>query len=74
MVIEAQSLYHQFQSQLYRTISLVIGVVLVMIGVINCGSDMIETDKIGSIFWLCGGALIALKHQLNVEAKAIASL
>ncbi|MEI6263909.1 MAG: O-antigen ligase family protein [Sphingobacteriia bacterium] len=71
MLLAAQYLYHQFQSELYRTISLVIGIVLVMIGVINCASDMIETDKIGSVFWLCGGALIALKNQLKVELRSI---
>lgn len=74
MLLAAQFLYHHFQSEFYRTISLVIGVVLVMIGVINCGSDMIETDKIGSIFWLCSGALIVLKKQLTIETTAIASL
>ncbi len=73
MLLASQFLYHHFQSEFYRTISLVIGVVLVMIGVINCGSDMIETDKIGSIFWLCGGALIALKHQLTIESTSVAS-
>ncbi len=74
MLLESQFLFHQFQSEIYRTTSLVIGVVLVMIGVINCGSDMIETDKIGSIFWLCGGALIALKRQLNEEASSLTGL
>ena len=73
MLLNAQYLYHNFQSDTYRTISLIIGVVLVMIGIINCGSDMIETDKIGSIFWLCGGALIALKHQLTIELRSVAS-
>ncbi|TAH10068.1 MAG: O-antigen ligase domain-containing protein [Sphingobacteriia bacterium] len=72
MLLEAQLLYQQFQSELYRTISLILGIVLVMIGVINCGSDMIETDKIGSVFWLCGGALIALKKTLKIESSSIA--
>jgi O-antigen ligase len=74
MIMEAQFLCWHFQSELYRTISLAIGVILVIIVVINCGSDMIETDKIGSIFWLCGGALIALKHQFKIETNSIASI
>ncbi len=72
LILESQFLYHQFQSEFYKTISLVIGIVLVMIGVINCGSDMIETDKIGSVFWLCGGALIVLKKTLRIESCSIA--
>jgi O-antigen ligase len=72
MLLEAQFLYHQFQTELYRSISMLVGIILVMIGVINMGSDMIETDKIGSIFWLCGGVLIALKKQLYIERSAIA--
>ncbi len=74
MILKAQYLYHQFQSEQYRTISLIIGIILVMTGVINCGSDMIETDKIGSIFWLCGGSLIALRRQLLIDSSAIAHL
>jgi O-antigen ligase len=74
MLLEVQNLYHQFQTERYRSISLVVGIVLVMIGVINCGSDMIETDKIGSVFWLCGGALIALKKKLKTESAAIIGL
>jgi O-antigen ligase len=34
-----------------------------MIGVINSLSDMIETDKIGSLFWLCLGMIILLERK-----------
>ncbi len=72
ILLKAQQLYHQFQSDFYSTIALITGVIIIMITIINCTSDMIETDKIGGIFWLCAGVLIALNNQLNIEREAIA--
>ncbi len=72
MLLKAQQLYHQFQSSFYSTIAIVTGIIIIMITIINCTSDMIETDKIGGIFWLSAGVLIELNIQLNIERKAIA--
>lgn len=72
MLLRAQKLYHQFQSRFYRTIALTIGIVLVMIGVINSLSDMIETDKIGSLFWLCLGMIVLLDTKAREEREALA--
>jgi O-antigen ligase len=33
---------------------------------------LIETDKIGGLFWLCMGVLIALEVKLKEEQAAIA--
>lgn len=63
----SQWLYHQFQSRWYRLTSLTIGVVFTMILVINCLSDMIETDKIGSLFWIGTGLIIWLDAQAEAE-------
>lgn len=72
MFLKAQQLYHQFQSSFYSNIAIITGVILMMITIINCTSDMIETDKIGGIFWLCAGVLIALTNQLNIERDTLA--
>ncbi len=72
MLLHAQKLYHQLQSKFYRTISLTVSIVLVMIGVINCMSDMIETDKIGSLFWLCLGMIILLDTKSKEERTNLA--
>jgi hypothetical protein len=45
-------------------------VVLVMIGIINFISDMIETDKIGSLFWLCMGMGMLLDEKLREERES----
>ncbi|MDE3254165.1 MAG: O-antigen ligase family protein, partial [Bacteroidota bacterium] len=70
MLMQLQNLYHQFQSRFYRNITLVTAVVLVMIGVINSMSDMIETDKIGGLFWLCMGIVFLLGTKAKEEQEA----
>ena len=45
-----------------------------MIGVLNCLSDLIETDKIGSLFWLSLGVIFWLDLQLKEEKKSLASV
>lgn len=72
MLWRIQYLYHQMHHYFYRTVALTIGVVLAMIGVINFMSDMIETDKIGSLFWLCLGMTIVLEEKLHEEKNSIA--
>lgn len=67
MLLHLQRLYHRLQDRFYKTIALTTGVVLLMIGVINFLSDMIETDKIGSLFWLSLGMIIFLQKQLRIE-------
>ncbi len=71
LLVRAQWLYHQFQSRWYRLASLTVGVVLVMILLINNLSDMIETDKIGSLFWLSTGLIIWLDAQAKAEKRDI---
>ncbi|MBV9987670.1 MAG: O-antigen ligase family protein [Chitinophagaceae bacterium] len=63
MLMHVQRLYHQLQDRFYKTIALTTGIVLVMTGVINFMSDMIETDKIGSLFWLALGMIILLEGK-----------
>jgi O-antigen ligase len=72
MLFKAQRLYHQFQNEFYQTIAICIGVILSMIGVLIFMSDLIETDKIGSLFWLCLGLLFVLESKLSEEKYAIA--
>ena len=72
MLLHTQRLYHQFQSRFYRTVALTIGIILTMIGVINCMSDMIETDKIGSLFWLCLGMIVLLEEKSREEKQVLA--
>ncbi|NCI51790.1 O-antigen ligase family protein [Sediminibacterium roseum] len=70
MLLRVQQLYHRIKDEFYRTIALAIGSILVMIGVVNSLSDMIETDKIGSLFWLCLGLIILLEKKAAAQQPA----
>lgn len=72
MLFRLQNLYHRLQDPFYRTIALTVAAILVMIGVINSMSDMIETDKIGSLFWLCLGMVIWLERKNREERELLA--
>lgn len=72
MLLRLQYLYHRLQQRLYKTIALTTGIVVMMIGVINSLSDMIETDKIGGLFWLCLGMIMLLEKKKQEEQELIA--
>jgi O-antigen ligase len=60
MLYYAQGLYQRVTDLFYKTLSAVIGVMVTMILVLNFLSDLIETDKIGSLFFLCFSILIVI--------------
>jgi O-antigen ligase len=74
MLFYLQSLYHRLQDPLYRTMAISIAMILVMIGVINSMSDMIETDKIGGLFWLCLGMVIWLERKSREEREELVNI
>ena len=72
MFLHIQRLYNIFKNNFYRTVTLTTGIVISMIAIINSMSDMIETDKIGSLFWLSVGVIIVLDQKLKDEKDSIA--
>lgn len=68
----AQYLFHHLQGRFYAMVALTTGAVVAMVGTLNFLSDLIETDKIGSLFWLSAGILIVLSHRLKIEQQSIA--
>lgn len=54
----AQKIYFQSDQKLWKVAAATVASIMVMQCVINFLSDMIETDKVGSIFYLCIAALI----------------
>ena len=68
MLIYAQRLYHKLKTRYWKFVAMGIGVILVMIGGLIFMSDLIETDKIGSLFWLCAGLLIVL-HKKTIAME-----
>ena len=70
--ITLQQLYFTIQSKFYRQVCLSIVSILMMITTVIFLSDLIETDKIGSLFWLCMGLTIWLQSKAEEEKTAIA--
>ena len=58
MFYYTQNLYHRVKDPFYRTVAATVGVILTMITILNFLSDLIETDKIGSLFFLCISLLV----------------
>jgi O-antigen ligase len=58
MLYYAQHLYHRVNDIFYKTVAVTVGVMLTMMIVVIFLSDLIETDKIGSLFFLCLATLI----------------
>jgi O-antigen ligase len=72
MLFRLQYLYNKLQNQYDRIVAITVGAMLAMILSINLMSDMIETDKIGSLFWLCVGFVFILNRKLQDERNSIA--
>ena len=72
MIIKTQQLYHQLHNAFYRTIAMSVGIILIMITTVNILSDLVETDKIGSLFWLSLGVIFLLDEKLREEKQSIA--
>jgi O-antigen ligase len=72
MLFRLQYLYNNLQHGFYRIVTITVAAMLAMILSINLMSDMIETDKIGSLFWLCLGFVFVLNRKLEEEYSSIA--
>jgi len=72
MLLTCQRLYHQFKDSFYRNLSLVVGVSIAMIATLNGMSDLIETDKIGGLFWLSLGLIFVLLEKRKSEETMLA--
>jgi O-antigen ligase len=69
MIYYAQYLYHRVNDKYYKTVSAAIGVMLVMIITLNFLSDLIETDKVGSLFFLCLSILVVVDSNTRNESN-----
>jgi O-antigen ligase len=58
MLYYVQSLYYRITDDFYKKMVMATGIIIIMILTVNFLSDMIETDKIGSLFFLCLSGLV----------------
>lgn len=54
----AQMLYHRIRDVFYKTVAITTGSIITMLVLVNFLSDLMETDKVGSLFFLCLSILI----------------
>lgn len=73
MLYYSQYLYKRIKDKFYKTTVMTCGVMLMMIIVVNFLSDLIETDKIGSLFFLCLATLVAADINTRNEELQSAS-
>jgi len=67
----AQKIYHSTKNRFWKTVTATIAAILTMTCTVNFLSDLIETDKVGSIFYLCVATLIVadVKTKDLVQAE-----
>jgi hypothetical protein len=63
MIWYAEKIYHRSGDKWKKSVSLTVGVIISMLLVLNFLSDLIETDKIGSIFFLCIAVLVSIDER-----------
>lgn len=70
LLFYAEKLYHRNRAIWIGQLAAGIAVVAVMLGVVNFWSDLIETDKIGSLFFLSIALLLILDHRSKEDVGA----
>jgi O-antigen ligase len=63
MLYYSQRIFHRGTTKLHRYVAICVGVITVMIVTLNLLSDLIETDKIGSLFFISLGILVCLDRK-----------
>jgi O-antigen ligase len=69
MIYYAEKNYFRSADKFNRTVSITTGVIIAMLLVLNFLSDLIETDKIGSLFFLCIATLICIDRSNKLPAR-----
>ncbi len=64
-----QHLYHRVKDHLYKVTAITTGAILTMLMVVNFLSDLIETDKVGSLFFLCIAVLVVVDLNTRHESS-----
>jgi len=64
---QAQKVYHRFKDKFYRSCTMALAMIFAASFVNNFFSELIETHKIGAIFYLCISLLIVLDYKSRQE-------
>ena len=61
MLYYSQRIFHRAMNPVSRRLGMMVGAMMTMILTLNFLSDLVETDKIGSLFFICLGILIRIR-------------
>jgi O-antigen ligase len=65
-----QTIYYRTKERMWKIIIAAVGAILMMECTVNFLSDMIETDKAGSIFYLCVAVVIVADIKTRTQTNA----
>lgn len=68
----AQRIYTRTDDPFWKAVASVVASILVMICTVNFLSDLIETDKVGSVFYLCLAALVVADRKTGGVSRRAA--
>jgi O-antigen ligase len=69
VIAKAQRIYHRFKDQFYKTVTMGL-IMMIAIGFINnFFSELIETHKVASLFFIPAALLVILDHKSKQEAE-----
>lgn len=69
----AQKIYRRTNQKFWKVVAATVASIMTMQCVINFLSDMIETDKVGSVFYLCIAALIIADIKTTKEESNLST-
>lgn len=69
MFYVVQRIYHSATDRFWKELAAIVAVVLAMICTVNFLSDLIETDKVGSLFYMCLAILIMGELRLKRSSE-----
>lgn len=69
MFVTALKGYHVLQDPFYKQLSMLCAVILSMILTLNLLSDLVETDKIGSLYFIVLALLMQVQLQIQQQKK-----
>lgn len=64
----AQTIYHRTNDAFWKTTVAAVAAIVTMVGTVNFLSDLIETDKVGSVFYLCVAVLIIADGKTRISS------
>ncbi len=71
--VQAQNTYHRFTDKFYRAVTLAVAMMFAAGFINNFFSELIETHKVGALFYISIALMIILTQKSKEEATAIAA-